>query len=160
MFLSLPKTYLNRTTADLFAIVCGVHHMRQTVKGEIWMFPQVWAATILGISAVCATRSLFFEFTALIARPAPEALVGAVLNAGFNLVSSPLHTFPSAQIDFYWNETNQCKSLRQFFVLFINSAIRLFCGKNIQSFLIKCSLKTWLSFWKLVSSFWKRVLVF
>jgi len=47
---------------------------------------QVWAATILGISAVCATRSLFFEFTALIARPAPEALVGAVLNAGFNLV--------------------------------------------------------------------------
>ena len=48
---------------------------------------QVWTATIVGISAVCATRSLFFEFTTLVARPAPEALVGAVLNAGFNLVS-------------------------------------------------------------------------
>merc|ERR1712111_246341 len=47
---------------------------------------QVWTATIVGISAVCATRSLFFEFTTLVARPAPEALVGAVLNAGFNLV--------------------------------------------------------------------------
>jgi len=47
---------------------------------------QVWTSTIVGISAVCATRSLFFEFTALVARPAPEALVGAALNAGFNLV--------------------------------------------------------------------------
>jgi len=47
---------------------------------------QVWVSTIIGISMVCATRSLFFEFTAQVARPAPEGLVGALLNAGFNLV--------------------------------------------------------------------------
>lgn len=47
---------------------------------------QVWVSTIVGITLVCATRSLFFEFTAQVARPAPEGLVGALLNAGFNLV--------------------------------------------------------------------------
>ena len=61
---------------------------------------QVWAATVMAVSAICSARPLFFEFTAAVTRrdlnsgnslPPPESLVGAVLQFSYNVVG--IHIF-------------------------------------------------------------------
>ena len=47
---------------------------------------QFWIAAVLASSFVNSTKSLFVEYAAEMSRPTPEGMVGALLNAGFNLV--------------------------------------------------------------------------
>jgi len=74
----------------------------------------VWVSTIVGITLVCATRSLFFEFTAQVARPAPESLVGALLNAAFNVVGViflSLYFLEDYGIGYSWINYTLCASI-------------------------------------------------
>ena len=63
----------------------------------------LWTSTIGGVIILSSARPLFFEYTAELAYPVPEGLIGGVLNAGFNLVSTCniIESFPNKICDIF-----------------------------------------------------------